>query len=79
MLDTQLISDLVGRWWTASTGSCHIERAGTPAMTVNAHFDGKVIVPDEPLNLPRNQALIVSIEPRKTRSNRRICFELARC
>jgi len=48
-------------------------------MTVNAHFDGKVIVPDEPLNLPRNQALIVSIEPRKTRSNRRICFELARC
>ena len=30
--------------------------------TVNAHFDGKVIVPDEPLNLPLNQALIVSIE-----------------
>ena len=30
-------------------------------MTVNAHFDGKVIVPDEPL-LPPNQALIVSIE-----------------
>jgi hypothetical protein len=32
-------------------------------MTVNAHFDGKVIVPDEPLDLPLNQALIVSIEP----------------
>ena len=32
-------------------------------MTVNAHFDGKFIVPDEPLNLPPNQALIVSIEP----------------
>jgi hypothetical protein len=31
--------------------------------TVNAHFDGKVIVPDEPLSLPPNQALIVSIEP----------------
>jgi hypothetical protein len=31
--------------------------------TVNAHFDGKVIVPDEPLNLAPNQALIVSIEP----------------
>jgi hypothetical protein len=30
---------------------------------VNAHFDGKVIVPDEPLSLPPNQALIVSIEP----------------
>jgi len=32
-------------------------------MTVNAHFDGKVIIPDEPLDLPPNQALIVSIEP----------------
>jgi hypothetical protein len=32
-------------------------------VTVNAHFDGKVIIPDEPLNLPPNQALIVSIEP----------------
>jgi hypothetical protein len=31
-------------------------------MTVNAHFDGKVIVPDEPLNLAPNQALIVQIE-----------------
>jgi hypothetical protein len=31
-------------------------------MTVNAHFDGKVIVPDEPLDLPPNQALIVQIE-----------------
>lgn len=31
--------------------------------TVNAHFDGKVIVPDEPLNLPPNQPLIVRIEP----------------
>lgn len=32
-------------------------------MRVNAHFDGKVIVPDEPLDLPPNQALIVQIEP----------------
>ena len=32
-------------------------------MTVHAHFDGKVIVPDEPLNLRPNQALIVQIEP----------------
>jgi hypothetical protein len=31
--------------------------------TVNAHFDGKVIIPDEPLNLPPNQPLIVRIEP----------------
>ena len=32
-------------------------------MTVNAHFDGKVIVPDEPLDLRANQALRVQIEP----------------
>ena len=25
-------------------------------MTVNARFDGKVIIPDEPLNLPPNQS-----------------------
>jgi hypothetical protein len=31
-------------------------------MTVSAHFDGKVIVPDEPLDLPPNQALVVQIE-----------------
>ncbi len=31
-------------------------------MNVNAHFDGKVIVPDEPLDLPPNQPLIVNIE-----------------
>jgi hypothetical protein len=32
-------------------------------MTVSAHFDGKAIIPDEPLDLPPNQALIVHIEP----------------
>lgn len=32
-------------------------------MIVNAHFDGKVIVPDQPLNYQPNQALIVQIEP----------------
>jgi hypothetical protein len=31
-------------------------------MTVNAHFDGRVIIPDEPLNLMPNQPLIVQIE-----------------
>jgi hypothetical protein len=32
-------------------------------MTVKAHFDGTVIIPDEPLNLAPNQAVIVQIEP----------------
>ena len=31
-------------------------------MTVNAHFDGKAIIPDEPLDMPPNQALILRIE-----------------
>ena len=31
-------------------------------MTVHAHFDGKTIIPDEPLDLPPNQALILQIE-----------------
>jgi hypothetical protein len=31
-------------------------------MTVNAHFDGKAIIPDEPLDMPTNQALVVYIE-----------------
>jgi hypothetical protein len=31
-------------------------------MTVNAHFDGRAIIPDEPLDMPPNQALILQIE-----------------
>lgn len=32
-------------------------------VQLNAHFDGKVIVPDEPLMLPPNQRLRIHIEP----------------
>lgn len=32
-------------------------------VTVRAHFDGKVIVPDEPLDLTPNQSLILQIQP----------------
>lgn len=31
-------------------------------MTVTAHFDGRAIIPDEPLDMPPNQALILQIE-----------------
>src|ERR1019366_805594 len=55
----------------------HLKRSGAPLaflaywkrspvgafMTVNAHFDGRAIIPDEPLDLRPNQALIVQIEP----------------
>jgi len=35
-------------------------------IAINAHYDGRVIVPDEPVDLPRNQALIVRIEAKST-------------
>ena len=31
-------------------------------MTLKVHFDGKVLVPDEPANLPVNCPLVVQIE-----------------
>jgi hypothetical protein len=38
-------------------------------VKLNAHFDGKVIVPDEPLALKPNQKLRISIEPIENESN----------
>jgi hypothetical protein len=32
-------------------------------VAIKGHFDGRVIVPDEPLNLPANQRLIVHVQP----------------
>ena len=31
-------------------------------IAIKAHFDGRVIVPDEPVDLPAGQALIVRVE-----------------
>ncbi|MDQ3813577.1 MAG: hypothetical protein M3347_06465 [Armatimonadota bacterium] len=31
-------------------------------VVIQAHFDGKVIVPDEPVDLPLNQPLIVELK-----------------
>lgn len=41
--------------WRAT---CQYER-----MTVKAHFDGKVLVPDEPVDWPVNQPLKVTVQP----------------
>jgi hypothetical protein len=30
---------------------------------LTGHFDGKVIVPDEPVNLPMNARLVIHVEP----------------
>jgi hypothetical protein len=32
-------------------------------ISIHAHFDGKVIVPHDPVDLPRDRDLIVRIEP----------------
>jgi hypothetical protein len=32
-------------------------------IAIHARFDGKVIVPDQPLDLPPNQRVIVRVEP----------------
>ena len=32
-------------------------------FSIRGRFDGKVIVPDEPLDLPPDQALLVHLEP----------------
>jgi hypothetical protein len=31
-------------------------------MSIKAHFDGKAIVPDEPVNLPINQPLRIEVD-----------------
>jgi hypothetical protein len=36
--------------------------------TLKAHFNGKVLVPDEPVNLPMNCALKVQVEPMPSES-----------
>src|SRR5689334_10655531 len=32
-------------------------------VAIKGHFDGRVIVPDEPVNWPANQRLIIHVEP----------------
>jgi hypothetical protein len=34
----------------------------TVTKVLTAHFDGKVIVPDDPVDLPRNQRLTITVE-----------------
>jgi hypothetical protein len=51
------------KWTTSGVPGILEEVARQGAfMTVNAHFDGRAIIPDEPLDMPLDQALIVQIE-----------------
>ena len=38
-------------------------------IAINAHYDGRVIIPDEPIDLPPNQALIVRIEAKSAETS----------
>jgi hypothetical protein len=40
------------------------------ALTIRAHFDGKVIVPDEPVDLPVDQPLEVELKPIEAEADR---------
>ncbi len=40
-------------------------------MTLRAHFDGKVIVPDEPVDLPVNSAFEIEIKQPIGRRNKK--------
>jgi hypothetical protein len=40
-----------------------ITRDNAMSLTFRAHFDGKVIVPDEPVDLPTGQSLDVTLQP----------------
>jgi hypothetical protein len=32
-------------------------------VAIKGHFDGKVIIPDEPVDLPANQRLLIHVQP----------------
>jgi hypothetical protein len=38
----------------------------SPMVVLKAHFDGRVLVPDEPLDLAPNQAVKITVEPIET-------------
>jgi hypothetical protein len=47
-------------------------------MTVKAHFDGKVLVPDEPLDLAKDQKVELTIQPLPVEPTKHMtCAELA--
>ena len=50
----------------------------TSMTTLTAHFDGKVLVPDEPVELPVNCALKVQVEPVEQSSPLKPLVELAK-
>jgi hypothetical protein len=46
--------------------------------TLIAHFDGKVLIPDEPVELPLDCALRVRVEPMENTSTLQSLVEVAR-
>lgn len=44
---------------------CDDREVNPMAMRIRAHYDGKTIVPEEPVNLPVNESLIVQLTVEK--------------
>lgn len=40
-------------------------------ISLKAHFDGKVIVPDEPVKLPKGRSLVVTVQVAKSSKKKR--------
>jgi hypothetical protein len=40
----------------------------TSMVAIKGHFDGKVFVPDEPVDLPRGQAVVLHVHPTPIRA-----------
>ena len=51
------------RQWTITIHCVDSLRSELMPQTVSAEFDGKVIIPDQPLGYPRGQRLRITVEP----------------
>jgi hypothetical protein len=49
-------------WRCAEAASYDVSRQEVLMVAFRGHFDGKVLVPDEPLDLPRGQPLRIQVE-----------------
>ena len=55
------------------------EAGSDGVVVIKAHYDGRVMVPDEPVDLPQNQVLIMRIEAKNVdETPARVCVGVAR-
>ena len=47
----------------------------TTMTTLRAHFDGRVLIPDEPVDLPRDRTLLLEVQEMTSPDNSRLGFD----